>query len=144
MNGLRLFLLDDYEKVYAMWTQTEGIGLRALDDSREGIEKFLKRNPSTCFIYENDGEIIGVIMGGHDGRRGFIYHAVVLPDFRGRGIGKELTEAVCTALKEEGIHRATLVAKRSNETGAAFWRNLGWEDRDDLIYFNKSLNEQNA
>lgn len=143
MNGIRLFLLEDYDKVYAMWTQTEGIGLRTLDDSREGIEKFLKRNPSTSFIYEKDGEIIGVIMGSHDGRRGFIYHAVVRTDFRGQGIGRALSETVCIALKEEGIHRATLVAKKSNEAGAAFWRNLGWEDRDDLIYFNKSLDELN-
>jgi len=143
MNGIRLFLLDDYEKVYAMWEQTEGIGLRALDDSREGIAKFLKRNPSTSFIYEKDTEIIGVIMGSHDGRRGFIYHAVVRKDFRGQGIGRALSETVCIALKEEGIHRATLVAKKSNEAGAAFWRNLGWEDRDDLIYFNKSLDELN-
>lgn len=143
MNGIRLFETDDYENVFAMWNQTEGIGMRALDDSKEGIDKFLKRNPLTSFVYENDGEIVGAIMGGHDGRRGFIYHAVVRPDFRGQGIGKELSEAVCSALAEEGIHRATLVAKKSNVAGAAFWRKLGWEDRDDLVYFNKSLNEQN-
>jgi ribosomal protein S18 acetylase RimI-like enzyme len=144
MNGIRLFLLDDYEKVYALWEQTDGIGMRNLDDSREGIAKFMQRNPSTCFVYENDGEIVGAIMGGHDGRRGYIYHAVVRTDFRGQGIGIALLNAVCSALEDQGIYRAALVAKRTNESGAAFWKKQGWEERDDLIYFNKSFNELNT
>lgn len=143
MSGIRPLLPDDYEKVFAMWEQTEGIGLRTLDDSREGIEKFLMRNPSSCFVYDIDGEITGVILGGHDGRRGFIYHATVRPDFRGRGIGKALSDAVCTALEEQGIYRMALVTKRNNETGKAFWRRQGWEEREDLCYFNKSLNDLN-
>lgn len=144
MNGIRPFISNDYEEVYAMWTQTEGIGMRTLDDSKTGIDKFLKRNPTTCFVYEEEGEIVGVILGGHDGRRGLIYHALVRPDFRGRGIGKILEEAVCEAMKEEGIHRMAIVVKRTNKSGAAFWRKQGWEERDDLIYFNKSLNSDNV
>lgn len=144
MNGIRPFLSDDYEKVYAMWTQAEGIGMRSLDDSKAGIGKFLRRNPSTCFVYEAEGEIVGVILGGHDGRRGLIYHALVHPDFRGRGIGKALEGAVCEAMRKEGIHRIAIVVKRTNESGATFWRKQGWEERDDLIYFNKSLNSDNV
>lgn len=124
--------------------RTEGIGMRVLDDSKEGIDKFLKRNPSTCFVYEEEGEIIGAILGGNDGRRGVIYHALVRTNFRGFGIGKALEDAVCTAMKEEGIHRLAIVVKRKNESGAAFWRKQGWEERDDLIYFNKSLNSDNV
>ena len=82
--------IEDYEKVYDLWIHTEGMGLNTTDDSREGIAKYLLRNPNTCFVAEENGELVGVIMSGHDGRRGFIYHTTVKAEYRNRGIGKKL------------------------------------------------------
>lgn len=140
---IRNMTIEDYEKISALWHGTKGMGLRSLDDSKEGIEKFLKRNPSTSFVCEENGDIVGVIMCGHDGRRGFIYHTVVAENYRGKSIGKKLVEAACEALKKEGIHKAALLVYPDNESGNAFWRALGWEQRTDVNYYNKSLNDEN-
>jgi ribosomal protein S18 acetylase RimI-like enzyme len=135
--------IADYDKVYSLWTGTAGMGLRSLDDSPAGIEKFLRRNPSTCFVAEEEGILAGVILCGHDGRRGYIYHAAVAPQFRRRGVGKLLVDAALTALKEEGILKAALVAFETNALGNAFWESMGFEKREDLVYRNKSLSDAN-
>lgn len=140
---IRHMRLDDYEAVYKLWTSTKGMGLRSLDDSKEGIAKFLLRNPNTSFVAEKDEQIIGVILCGHDGRRGTIYHTTVLQEYRGSGIATKLVDAACLALKKEGIHKAMLVVFSDNEIGNAFWKASGWEKRIDLNYYNKSLNDQN-
>ena len=140
---LRVITIADYDKVYSLWTGTAGMGLRSLDDSPAGIEKFLRRNPSTCFVAEEEGILAGVILCGHDGRRGYIYHAAVAPQFRRSGVGKLLVDAALTALKEEGILKAALVAFQTNQLGNAFWESMGFEKREDLVYRNKSLNDAN-
>lgn len=133
--------IKDYEKVYNLWIHTKGIGLNATDDSREGIAQYLIRNPNTCFVAEDNGEIIGAIMSGHDGRRGFIYHAAVNVEYRGRGIGKKLVNSVITALEMEGIHKVALVALENNVSGNIFWEKSGFAARNDLIYRNKNIHE---
>ncbi len=140
---IRIMKIEDYEQAYALWSGTAGMGLRSLDDSREGIEKFLKRNPTTCFVSEEDGRITGTILCGHDGRRGSIYHTAVVQEFRKHGIGKGLVQAALSALRDEGIHKAALVVFGANETGNAFWMLQGWERREDLNYYSKSINEAN-
>lgn len=135
--------ISDYEEVFKLWTSTAGIGMRNLDDSRDGIEKFLKRNPSTNFVAVEDDEIIGSILCGHDGRRAYVYHAVVDKKHRGRGIGKKMVDAVVSALKQEGMNKAALVVFGNNEIGNGFWSSLGWEQRRDLNYYNLSLNDEN-
>ncbi len=140
---LRVMTIADYDKVYSLWTGTAGMGLRSLDDSPAGIEKFLRRNPSTCFVAEEEGTLAGVILCGHDGRRGYIYHAAVAPQFRRRGVGRLLVDAALTALKEEGILKAALVAFETNALGNAFWESMGFEKREDLVYRNKSLSDAN-
>ena len=132
---------SDYEKVYDLWIHTTGMGLNNLDDSEEGIEKFLKRNPSTCFVAEQEGKIIGVILAGHDGRRGFIYHTTVSQEYRKQGIGKALTDHALDALEKEGIHKVALVVFDRNQLGNAFWENQGFTIRNDLVYRNKSIHE---
>ena len=94
---IRKMVIEDYEKVYQLWVSCAGMGLNNLDDSKEGIEKFLKRNPDTCFVAE-DHEIIGVILAGNDGRRGYIYHTAVHPDYRKQGIAANLVEYVEKAM----------------------------------------------
>lgn len=143
MIDIRLMTLNDYDVVYSLWMGTAGMGMRTLDDSREGIARFLTRNPNTCFVAETDGAIIGVILCGHDGRRGYIYHTAVIPQYRKHGIGRRLVDSTLAALKSEGIHKVALVVFGTNEVGNVFWQSIGFSVREDLIYRNLSLNGEN-
>lgn len=105
----------DYDKVYKLWINTKGMGLNNLDDSYESISRFLERNPKTCFVAEEKEEIIGVIIVGHDGRRGYIYHTAVSEKLRRQGIGTRLVESAMSALKSEGIKKCALVVFDRNE-----------------------------
>ena len=138
---IRKMIINDYDGVYQLWLNTPGMGLNTTDDSRDGISKYLERNPNTCFVAEHDNEIVGVIMGGHDGRRGFIYHTAVKISERGSGIGSELVDTVMAALKDEGIHKVALVVYGKNEVGNDFWENRGFITREDLVYRNKNITE---
>lgn len=138
---IRTMRLEDYERVYALWLSCKGMGLNDVDDSREGIARYLARNPNTCFVAEEADAIVGVIMTGHDGRRGFIHHTAVSPDARGRGIGSALVERALAALKAEGISKVALVAFARNEAGNAFWEKQGFTSRGDLVYRNRTLAE---
>jgi len=140
---IRVLALEDYEAVYTLWTSMDGIGLRSLDDSQEGFARYLNRNPHTSFVAVADGQAVGVILAGHDGRRGFIHHTAVLPDWQGQGIGKALMEHAEEALRAEDIHKAVMVVFEHNQQGNAFWESQGWTTRPDLIYRNKSLNDAN-
>ena len=138
---IRKMIIKDYDEVYELWINTPGMGLNATDDSRGGIQKYLQRNPNTCFVAEQDGEIIGIIMSGHDGRRGLIHHTAVKISERKKGIGSLLVNYAMNALKNEGINKVALVAFSHNEIGNAFWENQGFIARDDLKYRNKNINE---
>ena len=133
--------IDDYEKVYDLWMRTPGMGLNNLDDSRDGIAKYLARNPNTSFVAEADGGVAGVILCGHDGRRGFIHHTAVDGDAQRRGIGTALVNAAMSALEREGINKVALVAFGANEQGNVFWEKLGFSARPDLVYRNKAIVE---
>lgn len=143
MLNIRKLTIEDYDKLYALWAGTRGMGLRSIDDSREGIERFLRRNPDTCFLAEVAGGIVGAIISGHDGRRGYIYHTAVKEEFRGQGIGKALVARACEALKAEGITRCGLFVFADNEAGQNFWFSQGWVTRPDLVYFNLPLSAEN-
>lgn len=142
-NGteIRTMNIEDYENVYNLWMHTEGMGLNTTDDSREGVAKYLLRNPNTCFVAEENGELVGVIMSGHDGRRGFIYHTTVKMEYRGKGIGRKLVNSALEALEMEGIHKVALVAFEKNILGNIFWEKAGFIVRDDLVYRNKNIHE---
>lgn len=140
---IRLMAISDYDKVYKLWAGTSGMGMRSLDDSMEGIERFLKRNPNSNFVAEEGEEIAGVILCGHDGRRGYIYHAAVESSFRGKGIGGQLVDSALEALRKEGINKVALVVFKSNEIGNAFWDATGFQERTDLKYRNRSINLNN-
>lgn len=137
--NIRRMTIDDYEKVYALWLSCAGMGLNDLDDSKEGIAKYLERNPDTCFVAEENGEIIGVILAGNDGRRGYIYHTAVHPSHRNQHIGRSLVESVLNAFRSIGIHKAALVVFERNESGNAFWEKMGFSRREDLAYRNLTL-----
>ena len=141
MIEIRSMVIEDYDGIFEMWINTPGMGLNTTDDSREGIAKYLKRNPTTSFVADDNSKIVGVIMAGHDGRRGYIHHTVVLPDYRNQGIGRKLVDSAMSALEEEGINKAALVAFAKNEIGNGFWENIGFSGRDDLVYRNKNIHE---
>ena len=139
MINIRVMTISDYEEIYDVWINTPGMGLNSTDDSKEGIEKYLKRNPTTSFVAEFDGKVVGVIMAGHDGRRGYLHHTAVLSAYRNQGIAKTLVEAAMKALEKEGIHKVALVAFKKNEIGNGFWEHLGFVEREDIVYRNKNI-----
>lgn len=138
---IRKMQLQDYKEVYSLWMACTGMGLNNLDDSEEGIAKFLQRNPDTCFVAVQEVQIVGVILVGSDGRRGYIYHTAVHPDFRHSGIARQLVNTALNALKIMGINKAALVVFKHNEIGNGFWEKLGFNVREDLTYRNKALTE---
>lgn len=140
---LRVMQIEDYEKIYKLWMTIDGFGIRTIDDSYEGVERFIKRNPTTSVVAECDGQIIGAILCGHDGRRGCFYHVCVHKDYRKRGIGKAMAVFCMKALQEEQINKVSLIAFKSNVIGNKFWKSAGWTFREDLNYYDFTLNEEN-
>lgn len=140
---IRTMTIEDYEEVYALWQSIHGFGVRSLDDSKEGIERFLKRNPTTSVVAMEDGKIVGAILCGHDGRRGCFYHVCVQEKYRQRGIGKDMAVTCMKALQEEKINKVCLIAFKKNEVGNVFWKSVGWTFREDLNYYDFTLNEEN-
>lgn len=138
---IRKMVAADYKGVYSLWTSCAGMGLNNLDDSETGIIKFLDRNPETCFTASVDGAIVGVIMVGNDGRRGYIYHTAVHPGYRRRGIASALVERALSALQELGINKVATVVFAKNQDGNKFWQKAGFTVREDLIYRNKNIVE---
>ena len=140
---VRVMKIEDYDQIYKLWSKIKGFGIRSIDDSREGIERFLKRNPTTSVVAEEDGKIVGAILCGHDGRRGCFYHVCVDEEYRMRGIGKSMVVFAMEALKEEKINKVSLIAFTKNDIGNTFWKEIGWTKREDLNYYDFTLNEEN-
>ena len=140
---IRVMTTDDYEEVHNLWMSIHGFAIRSIDDSKEGVERFIKRNPKTSVVAVSDGKIVGAILCGHDGRRGCLYHVCVHEDYRKHGIGKSMAVACVRALQAEQINKVNIVAFKSNELGNHFWKEEGWNFRDDLNYYDFTLNEAN-
>lgn len=138
---IRIMEIEDYTAIYDLWMSCRGMGLNDIDDSKKGVERFLNRNPDTCFVAVENNALIGVIMAGNDGRRGFIYHTAVSPSYRHQGIATQLVDTAMTALKNIGITKVALVVFDRNENGNSFWEAQGFTSRTDLVYRNKSLVE---
>jgi ribosomal protein S18 acetylase RimI-like enzyme len=136
---IRKMLLGDYAGVYRLWQNTPGMGLNAKDDSEAGIEKYLLRNPDTCFVAEKEGEIIGAILSGHDGRRGLIYHLAVKASEQKQGAGTVLLENALEALRNEGIQKVYAIVFKNNEAGNAFWEKQGFAIPGESIYRAKEI-----
>ena len=136
--------IDDYDAIFELWNSTEQSrrALNPVDDSREGIERYLKRNPETCFAAVINDRIVGVILTGHDGRRGIIHHMCVHPDFRRMGVAAHLVSLAEKALKKEGIQKIFGLVFSDNEPANRFWEKQGYSLRTNLNYRNKSLNAQ--
>ena len=140
---IRAMTLEDYENVHELWMKIKGFAIRSIDDSKEGVERFLNRNPGISVVAEEDGKVVGAIFCGHDGRRGCMYHVCVEPDYRLKGIGKSMVVFAMEALKKEKINKVSLIAFTQNDIGNAFWKEIGWTKREDLNYYDFTLNEEN-
>jgi ribosomal protein S18 acetylase RimI-like enzyme len=132
---------DDYDAVWALWMSCKNMGFNDLDDSRAGIGRYLRRNPTTCLVAETGDALAGAILAGHDGRRGYIYHLAVSEEYRRQGVASALVERALEALRAEGIHKVALVAFKYNEDGNAFWERQGFAVREDLNYRNRALTQ---
>ncbi|MBR6237606.1 MAG: GNAT family N-acetyltransferase [Lachnospiraceae bacterium] len=140
---IRSMNIDDYDQVKALWLKIKGFAIRSIDDSREFIERFLLRNPGCSVVAIENDHIVGAILCGHDGRRGCLYHVCVDPEYRLRGIGKSMVVHCMQALQAEGINKVSLIAFTKNDIGNAFWKEIGWTRREDLNYYDFTLNTEN-
>ncbi len=133
---------EDYDDVRALWMTIRGFGIRALDDSREDVTRFIRRNPTTSVVARADGKIVGSILCGSDGRQGALYHVCVARAYRRRGIGTRMVGHCMERLREMGINKVALIAFANNDGGNAFWRRIGWK-KCDVNYYEFVLNEKN-
>ena len=142
--SIKKVTMDDYDGICELWNTVEQSrrALNPVDDSREGIDRYLRRNPETCFVAVKHNRIIGVILTGHDGRRGIIHHLCVHPDYRRMGIAEHLVSLAEEALQKEGIQKIFGLVFKDNETANAFWEQQGYSLRTNLNYRNKSLNDR--
>ncbi|MCI7211537.1 MAG: GNAT family N-acetyltransferase [Ruminococcus bromii] len=132
---IRPMTKEDYDEVYAMWQTTSK---RALSnaDSREQIERYLDRNAGMSQVAVADGKIVGTVLAGHDGRRGFIHHMAVMPQYRRKGIGHSLANTAIEKIKAEGIDKTHIFCYQNNETGQNFWKDFGFKKRDDVFVYS--------
>ena len=140
---IRPMAMDDYDEVFNMWQSISGFGIRSVDDSKEGIERFIARNPGLSVVALHEGRIIGGILCGHDGRRGCLYHVCVRQEYRMLGIGQDMVAYCKEALRKEGINKINLIAFKSNNVGNQFWQKLSWKYREDCNYYEENLNIDN-
>lgn len=134
---------EDYDEVRALWMTIRGFGIRALDDSREDIQRFIRRNPTTSVVARAGGRIVGSILCGSDGRQGALYHVCVAKEFRRRRIGTQMVGYCMHQLRRMGINKVSLIAFASNDAGNAFWNQIGWTRKADVNYYEFVLNEKN-
>jgi N-acetylglutamate synthase len=134
--------ISDYDEIYSLWKNTEGMGLHALDvDSKEGISRYLKCNRGMSFVARDDKKIVGTLLCGHDGRRGYLYHLAVSKTCRKNGIGKMLVQKALSKLASVGITKCLIFVYRKNRSGQKFWKHIGWTQRPDIIMMTKDTGE---
>lgn len=132
---IREMTIEDYEEVYNMWQITTKRALSKADEKPQ-MERYLKHNAGMSQVALIDGKIVGTVLAGHDGRRGFIHHMAVMPDYRRRRIGHALAETAIKKIGEQGIDKTHIFCYRNNETGQSFWRDFGFEKRDDVFVYS--------
>ena len=138
---VRAMVIEDYEQVRHLWMTIHGFGIRSIDDTKEEVDRFLKRNPTTSVVAVCGEKVVGAILCGSDGRQGCLYHVCVARKFRRQGIGRRMVGYCMNALRRERINRVTLIAFTKNDVGNAFWRQIGWTCRQDCNYYQFILNE---
>jgi ribosomal protein S18 acetylase RimI-like enzyme len=132
------FSIEAYDQVMSLWQLCEGIGLSGAD-SKRNIKYYLERNPALSFVAQRNDVMVGAVLSGHDGRRGYIHHLAVHPDYRNKGIGKKLVERCLVALQSIGIQKCHLFIFNNNTEGIRFWNSIGWTQRFDISLISKTI-----
>ena len=141
---VRPMTAGDYDQVFALWKSIHGMGIRGMDDTRQGITRFLQRNPGLSVVAQlPDGGIAGTILAGHDGRQACFYHVCVKEEYRKLGVAQMRVDAAVKAVKAESINRIYLIAFKRNKGGNRFWQSLGWQFRDERNYYELYLSDEN-
>ncbi|MCB2170395.1 MAG: GNAT family N-acetyltransferase [Deltaproteobacteria bacterium] len=138
---IRPMTITDFDAVRALWTSCEGVGLNDADRP-EALRAYLVRNPGMSFVAQEDDAIVGAVLCGHDGRRGYLNHLAVSPAHRYQGIARRLVSSCLAALKAAGIGKCHLFIFSSNQDGQNFWQKIGWELRDDLAVASRTLSPE--
>jgi ribosomal protein S18 acetylase RimI-like enzyme len=135
---IRAMMDDDLEQVIDFWNGIEGIG--GIDgETPEALSYYLDRNPGMSFVALDGDTLIGAVLSGHDGRRGYINHLAVAKSYRGQDIGKELVECCLQKLESIGIPKCHIFVYQDNEAAQAFWERVGWVERSELLLMSKNL-----
>lgn len=130
--------IADYDEVLSLWRNTEGVGLNE-SDTRPAIASYLRRNPRMSFVARKGKELLGAVLCGHDGRRGYLHHLAVAPSARRKGVGTKLVNRCLAELKRRDILKCNIFLYNHNESGERFWKSSGWEKRSDLCLVQKNL-----
>ncbi len=138
---IREMTARDYDAVVSLWRDTPGMGLDEQSDSRSGIQKYLRRNPGLSFVACDKDTIVGAVLSGHDGRRGYLHHLAVAASHRKLGIGKALVSRCLRSLAKLHIPKCNIFLFRSNASGKAFWRHNDWFCREDLLVLQKKTKD---
>jgi len=132
--------LLDFEQALELWRSLTGMGLSSADE-KDNIRDFLQKNPSTCFVALKDGILIGTILGGSDGRRGYIYHLAVQQSEQNKGLGKKLLDLCLNEFKKSGIQKCHIFVISDNAKGIVFWEKVGWQLRDDILVMSREIKD---
>lgn len=135
MLTIRPMSIADYDLVIELMKQTPGVTFRDAD-SRENTARYLERNPNLSFVATVGSAVVGCIMSGHDGRRGYLQHLLVLPNFRRRGISSALVHRCLAGLEALGIKKSHIDVLKTNESGASYWEHMGWQLRTDILRYS--------
>jgi len=130
--------IKDYAEAYDLWNASEGIGLSNAD-TRQAIQRYLKRNPGMSFIARVDGKLVGAVLSGTDGRRGYLHHLAVAKPYRKVGLGRQLVEHCMAAQEKAGITRCHIFVYRENKSGKLFWEQTSWFERNDLQIMSRDI-----
>ena len=135
---IREMSIDDYDKVITLWRTAEGVGLSE-SDTRDNVASYFLRNPGLSFVAKIGDEIVGALLCGHDGRRGYLHHLAVLERYRLRGTGRALVNVCLTKLVDIGIPKCNVFLSADNHEVKAFWDRYGWHPRADLVMMQKVI-----
>ena len=135
---IREMVLKDFLQAYRLWQNTDGIGLSGAD-APDKLELFLERNPHLSFVAVDGDILVGAVLCGHDGRRGYIYHLAVDRAYRRLGIGRNLVKSCLDGLESCKVEKCHIMVYEQNRAGQEFWSKMGWKNRDEIHLMSRSI-----
>ena len=133
---IREMTIEDYDQVLTLWQTSEGVGLSDAD-AEESIARYVQRNSGLSFVAHDGEHLVGAVLCGHDGRRGYIHHLAVSQSHRRQGLGRALVERCLSALRQDGIDKCHIFVFADNQDTIAFWKSIGWTQRVELVMMSQ-------